>query len=424
MKVITIAFKDLLQQFRSLFAVGMMFVVPLTITGLIYLAFGNMGSSTDRAETYSLPVIQVQMVNLDQGDKASGFKAGAMLVDLLKHGDLADVFAVSETQDEQLARSAVDDQKAAVAVLIPENFSQAVFSGEIVEVTLYQDPALSFGPGLVKEVVAQFIDGFTGSRIASSVTMETFNRYGLTVDPSMMGQAQAEYGQYLQSLNAEEGWNIPVDWRQPAAAETAETAQTNSIMGMVMAGMLIFFMFFTGANTAGTITKEQEQGTLARMFTTPTPILVILGGKFASIFMLLLVQAVVLLLLSSLFFGIHWGSLILLVPVVIGWVVAAAGFGLFVVSFVKTSQQAGAMLGGMLSVTGMMGGLMTTGFTNMPAIFDTINLIVPQGWALRAIRQVLDGAAAGEVLLTTAVMLAIGALCFTLGARKFSSRFV
>lgn len=195
------------------------------------------------------------------------------------------------------------------------------------------------------------------------------------------------------------------------------------MMGKVMAGMLIFFMFFTGANTAGTITKEQEQGTLARMFTTPTPIPMILGGKFASIFMLLFVQAVVLLVLSSLFFGIHWGSLSLLIPVVIGWVVAAAGFGLFVVSFVKTSQQAGALLGGLLSVTGMMGGLMTTGFTNMPAIFDTINLVVPQGWALRAIRQVLDGAATGEVLLTTAVMLAIGALCFALGARMFRNRF-
>lgn len=422
MKVLTIAFKDLLQQFRSLFAVGMMFVVPLTITGLIYLAFGNMGGGEESA-AYSLPVIRVQIVNLDQGDDVSGFNAGGMLVDLLKQEDLADVFAVSETQDEKLARSAVDEQRAAVAVLIPERFSKAVLAGEEVKVTLYQDPALTFGPGLVKEVVAQFVDGFTGSRIASSVMAEQFNRYGFAVDPALVGQAQAEYGRYLQSLNTGEGWNIPVDWRQPAASETAGSVPRNTMMGKVMAGMLIFFMFFTGANTAGTITKEQEQGTLARMFTTPTPIPMILGGKFASIFMLLFVQAVVLLVLSSLFFGIHWGSLSLLIPVVIGWVVAAAGFGLFVVSFVKTSQQAGALLGGLLSVTGMMGGLMTTGFTNMPAIFDTINLVVPQGWALRAIRQVLDGAATGEVLLTTAVMLAIGALCFALGARMFRNRF-
>ena len=48
--------------------------------------------------------------------------------------------------------------------------------------------------------------------------------------------------------------------------------------------LLIFFVFFTGANTAQLILKEQEEGTLARVFTTPTPLPVILGGKFAAVF--------------------------------------------------------------------------------------------------------------------------------------------
>ena len=40
MKILDIAFKDLTRSFRSAFAVGMMFVAPLLITGLIYFAFG------------------------------------------------------------------------------------------------------------------------------------------------------------------------------------------------------------------------------------------------------------------------------------------------------------------------------------------------------------------------------------------------
>ena len=37
MKILDIAFKDLIRSFRSVFAIGMMVVAPLMLTGLIYL---------------------------------------------------------------------------------------------------------------------------------------------------------------------------------------------------------------------------------------------------------------------------------------------------------------------------------------------------------------------------------------------------
>ena len=43
MKILDIAFKDLTRSFRSAFAIGMMVVAPLMLTGLIYFAFGGMG---------------------------------------------------------------------------------------------------------------------------------------------------------------------------------------------------------------------------------------------------------------------------------------------------------------------------------------------------------------------------------------------
>ena len=51
MKVLDIALKDLLRSFRSAFALVMMFVAPLLITGLIYFAFGSMlGGDVDALE--------------------------------------------------------------------------------------------------------------------------------------------------------------------------------------------------------------------------------------------------------------------------------------------------------------------------------------------------------------------------------------
>ena len=69
MKLFDIALKDMLRYFRSAFAVGMMFVVPLMITGLLAFAFGGVITSSETA-AYTLPVITVQIANLDEGDKA------------------------------------------------------------------------------------------------------------------------------------------------------------------------------------------------------------------------------------------------------------------------------------------------------------------------------------------------------------------
>ena len=50
-----------------------------------------------------------------------------------------------------------------------------------------------------------------------------------------------------------------------------------------MGGMTIFYAFFTGTSTAQTILREDEDGTLPRLFTTPTTQATILGGKFLAV---------------------------------------------------------------------------------------------------------------------------------------------
>ncbi len=423
MKVLSIAVKDILQQFRSSFAVGMMFVAPLLITGLLYLAFGGMGGGSDSSQASSLPVVNIQIVNQDQGLADSGVNAGQMLVDLLKSDDLSNLFALTEAQDPSAARSTVDAQQAAVAILIPSNFTQALFGqDQSVEVTLYQDPTLSFGPSLVQEVVSQFIDGFTGTQMAGFVVDEQLQRHAQALDPALRQRVQTQYSQYLQSLASQQGWGLPVDLRQPASAEKAAQDPVAVVMTSVMAGMLIFFVFFTGVNSARTILREQEEGTLARMFTTPTPLASILGGKFASVFLLLFVQSLVLVAASALVFKINWGSLPMLLLVIIALVIVAAGSGILLVSFIQNTQQIGPITGAALTFTSMAGGLFTSGFA-MPKTFDMLSLIMPQGWAMRGLRLVVSGAAVSEVLLPVAVMVLMGALFFVLGVRTFRTRF-
>jgi len=195
------------------------------------------------------------------------------------------------------------------------------------------------------------------------------------------------------------------------------------MMGGIMAGMVIFFAFFTGANTAETIIREDEEGTLARLFTTPTPQAVILGGKFAAVFITLVVQVIVLMLVSVVIFDIRWGEPLTVALVALGLVTAAAGFGVFIMSFVKSTRQAGPVVGAVLTLTGMLGGLFTTGFQNLPAVYETVNLLTPHGWVLRGWKAALAGGGVGDVLLPVVITLVMGIVFFVVGALVFRRRF-
>jgi ABC-2 type transport system permease protein len=332
---------------------------------------------------------------------------------------------VTATDDEAAAFAAVDRQEAAVAIIIPVNFTSAASGGDQqAALVLYQDPTLTFGPGITREILDQFLNALAGGQIAGRTAAEQFSEDGLVLQPETQAQITGEYSVWFAGLAEEKGWDIPLTKRLPNNPEEKSiTDHRNSLMGPVMAGMMIFFVFFTGANSAQSIIKEQEEGTLARMFTTPTPLTTILGGKFTAVFFILIVQSIVLLVSSALIFGIDWGDPAALSLVVFGMVISASGFGVWLISMIKTTRQAGPVLAGVLTITGMAGGLMTTGLAGVPAAMNTAALLVPQGWALRGLRLVLFGATSQEVIVPVLVLIAFGTIFFAIGARLFGKRF-
>lgn len=423
MKVLHIALKDLFRSFRSGFALVMMFGAPLLIAGLLHFAFGGL---TAGGGGFDLPVTRVRVVNLDQPDSQAGsFAAGSMLVEFLQDEELTDLLQVTEVADEASARAAVDGQEADVAIIIPSDFTAAALAlDRKATVTLYQDPTLTIGPGIVKDLVGQFVDGFVGARIATDVAVHQLEARGMEANAALAQDVAVKYAAWLESLDhhREEGTSPLLDVQSPLGT-TEPVTQGAGMIDPIMASMMIFFVFFTAANTAESIIREDEEGTLARLFTTPTPQAVILGGKFTAVFLTLIVQVVVLLFVSMLVFGTRWGESPTVALVTVGMVVAAAGFGVLLMSFVKNTRQTGPVMGGVLTLTGMLGGLFTSGVPNMPAAFDAVTLTMPHGWALRGWKLALAGGGVGEALLPVTVMLGMGIAFFVVGALLFRRRF-
>jgi ABC-2 type transport system permease protein len=184
---------------------------------------------------------------------------------------------------------------------------------------------------------------------------------------------------------------------------------------------MVFFAFFTGAYSMMSILREDEEGTLARLFTTPVPRTSVLAGKFISVFLSVIVQGVVLITAAHFAFRVNWGTPLAVVLALTGQVIVAAGLGVLLISFVNTTQQAGPILGGGLTALGILGGLFTSGL-QLPEAFTMLAIFTPQGWVIKAWNIVLNGQPLTEQIGPFAVLMVMGVVMFVIGARLFQKR--
>ena len=435
MKAFDIAIKDLTRSFRSAFAVIFMFGVPLLVTGMFYFMFGNVSENGG----FHLPRTKVIIANMDQGGPRfqvnpknipGGRQAdtmGDLVVSILESEDLADLIEVSFTSDPQTARTFVDNQQAQVAVIIPADFSEQfadVREGKAI-IEFYQDPTLTIGPAIMRSILNRFLDSMGGFKIAVNVFMDESN----PVDYALTGQFVQRYLDSSLALREDLEGEL-LDVRAPSGSQQSAEAESQnvllSILTPIMGGMMVFYAFFTGTSTAQSILKEEEERTLPRLFTTPTPQVTILTGKLLSVFLTVCAQVVVLLIAARLIFGIHWGEFIPIALTAVGIIFSASSFGIFVNSFLRDTKQAGVVFGGVLTVTGMLGmvSIFGGGAPSAARLGDTVALLVPQGWAVRGLMQSVNAEPIGAVLVTVLAMLAWSVAFFVVGVLRFNKRYI
>jgi ABC-type Na+ efflux pump permease subunit len=433
MKTLDIALKDMLRSFRSFFAIVFMFVVPLLVTGMFYFMFGNIADNGG----FNLPRTKVIVANMDEGGPKfqvnpknipGGKEAdtmGELIVNIMESEEMAELIEVSFAPDPETARAAVDNQQAQVAIVIPENFSKefADVYGEAV-IEFYQDPTLTIGPDIIRAIMNRFMDGMSGVKIAVKVFLEDAS----PKEQMLTGQLVQEYLD-VSLAEADDVETELLDVHAPSTAQPSAEEQSEnfllSILGPIMGGMMIFYAFFTGASTAQSILKEDEERTLPRLFTTPTSQATILTGKLLSVFLTVSVQVSVLLLAARLIFKISWGDTLSVALMAIGIVFSASSFGIFVNSFLKNSKQGGVLFGGVLTVTGMLG-MISIFAMNSPAaarLGDTVSLLVPQGWAVRGLMQSMNGEPVTNLAMTTLALLAWSVTFFVIGVWRFKKRY-
>jgi ABC-2 type transport system permease protein len=422
MKTLDIAFKDLTRSFRSAFLVGVTIVAPLLLVGLIYFAIGGTSSGTS-----DLPVIKVGVVNADRlpADAQLGQPLGENIRRLFFDENVESWSTASDYADEASARAAVDKQEIDLAIVIPQNFTESFLAGETdIQVLIISDPTMNAALQMVQNMLTATLDGVIGSGIALQTVVERHQVVGLQPDPAQIQALIDSYGIWYAGFQRDMTHD-PDRAALVMISPDAEGASENSmqkVLGLMMAGQMVFFAFFTGTYSMMSILREDEEGTLARLFTTPVERTSILAGKFLSVFLSVAVQGVVLIVAARYAFGIHWGEPMAVILALAGQVIVSTGLGVLLISFVKTTQQAGPVLGGGLTALGMLGGLFTSGLS-MPEAFTRLAIFTPQGWVIKAWNIVLIGQPLSELMTSFIVLMVMGIVMFVIGAMMFRKRF-
>ena len=430
MKVFAIAVKDLWRAFRSFFALAFMFGVPILMTAMFAFLFGGIGGEDSE---FNLPQTEVLVVNQDEGSSlVSNFstqgkdfaKMSDILLDTLQQDTFQDLMSLN-TAEETEARSAVDEQEIDMAMIIPKNFTNALIgqSQQPSNIEFYTDAEAITGAEIVQSIVMSVVDGFSsGVIIRDSVTSVLADR-GVQISQSEQISLMTALSSQFES--EQEGSQNNINIINPTV-EQSETDQDNplqTILRSIMAGMMIFYAFFTGTSAAQTILEEQENGTLARLFISPTSTATILNGKFLAGFLMIIVQVSTLLIFANLVFGVNWGAFIPLMLSAITLVALATSFGIFVMSLVKGTKQAGIVYGAVLTFTGMLGisSVFVMG-TPIEKAFDYLPLLVPQGWAMNAFEASWQGNWQ-QALIHAGGMIVLAIIFFLIGNTRFKKRF-
>jgi ABC-2 type transport system permease protein len=179
------------------------------------------------------------------------------------------------------------------------------------------------------------------------------------------------------------------------------------------------FMLFMGMGSAGGFLEEREQGTLARLLTTPTSRTVLVLGKVLGIYVTVLLQAGIMIGFGVAFFGVPWGDDPAGVAMLIAsYGLAATGLGVMLSALLRTRGQVSALTAVGATAMSMLGGAYWPLDIVSPTM-RTIALLTPVGWAMTGLTDVVVRAqGTGQAILPSAVLLGMAGLFLAVGVSR------
>lgn len=404
-KVWLIGWKDVTLAFRDAAALVLMLAAPFALT----LGLGLISGRFSGASSSGLSDIPVIVVNEDGG------LLGDALIALLESEPLADLLALTRSEDAAWARAQVDADQIAAVVIIPQGFSASLMGSndaDAIPIALILNPSRPTSSGVVATIVEEFVNRAEVARVGGHVAVEQLLIQGLIAPTDAarigaevgIGQADAKISAITLVSNVAEGEAVRFD-----------------VLAYMAPGMALMFLMYTASNGGRVLMIERQMGTLPRLLMSPTSAFQVLAGKVLGIYLTGVAQMLILIGASTLLFRLHWGDALGVLALTLASVAGAVGWGMLITALAKTPGQVSAIGSALMLTFGILGG----SFLNvemMPTWFRLISRITPNAWGLDGFTTLALGGGFVDIWGALAALLLMGVTLFTIAAYILNRR--
>ena len=392
-KFFAIVWKDALVRFASRMELVFFLVLPLVFT---FLLGGGLGTGAGQSDG------RLPMAVVDQ--------AGSPLSAELRAA-LADSPTVRVSEVDLVAADAALDAKDVLAVLV----IPASFTADGSDLTLDLRTAGESINALAIEQAVNATATRAGQALAAATAItakaEELRAFAdvqergsfFAAAQTRAGDLLAEAPRRVTTVIGATAEQVPYD---PAASQSA--------------GQLITWVFIPLIGISALFAFEREQGTLRRMFVTPTRKSTVLLGTIGGQVVMALGQMALLIAFGTVVMKIDWlRDPAALVAVLVAAGLAAGALGTMLGTFIKSERQAF----GLSIMVGMVMALMGGCWYPVELFPEAVRVAVqalPTYWAMQGLLDVvLHGGGLTAVLPEVGVLLGFAAVFFTVGVARF-----
>ncbi len=433
--------KDLRRARRNPLPYVIFLAVPLVITGLLGLVFGSAGEEKAKA----LGRIRFAVVDEDDSMLTQFLRGTANQGQGAQH--LEPVFLPREDALRQ-----VTNNQLSAALIIPTNFTRNYVTGrEPVTLRLVKNPAQSFHPAILEELLNVLVSGLNAIGRSFHAELQSWQRtFDRTDDLTYRAVADeiVRTGDRLQSvrrvlfpplISYESTTQAePVSASAAAAKPPAETKPqatnneprttdnkpsatkpspkpADNFFAFILPGLAAMFLLFLADVSLRDLYREVRLHTFERYCTLPQRVFTFVGAKVVFALLMLMLCAAILFVGGARLFRFEWTRPGPLAMLVISYGFFAAGFMALVAALAGNERRADVFGNVVSMLLGMAGGCMFPA-RNLPGfVRDHLTPWMPPNWLVEAARDLQNGAG-GSWAWTALKLGVLGLLLVTLSA--------
>jgi ABC-2 type transport system permease protein len=386
--LVVIAWRDILAQVRSRSFLVQSLLMPFILTLLIGSAIGG----TRQVEPLSLTISGT-------GEVAQN------LIGVFVQSKLAKIHSVANAN---AARQEVMEGNATVAIILPDGLENKLLRSQPLEVAVVIDPASYQRGEVIKQLVTGYFEQLEAVRAAVLAGVRATAPSSANELQDALRLVRARVEQQYQNASVQ-------------LQTTEASGRRQGFLAYYAVAFGVMFTLLSATNGAGGVLDELERGTIHRLLAAPVTPALLLLAKFIGLWLLGVLQLGTFALFSSLLYGVSWGSLLLVLPVLLTTAAAAAGFGGIIIGLSRSREQLNTLSLVFVLVMSLLGGSIWP-IETLPGLAQILSKFTYNRWSIEAFQLTALNAQDTQLWLSQAVLVGMALLGMGFGAWQLSRR--